>query len=166
MGKYYLDGIDLESIGVYVESNASEFLKLPESKDLSEYDWTERTGVEVDLSAPLVFKKRDISVDLAIVRFSEAQFWSGYNALINILKAPGTHRLYIEELARSFFVYYNRMDDYKLLSKIKGQQLIGSKLKITFTEPVPSLLKPYAFLTMQGGGYLLTNSGQLINLNP
>jgi hypothetical protein len=160
--KYTLGGIDLESIGVYVESGSDDFLKLPDLKDPYKYDWAERNGIEVDLSDPK-FKEKEITLNMAIIGTSEADFWSNYNSFLNLIKSPGTKRLFCGELKRSFFVYYSKMNSFNRLSPIVGQDKIGAKYVVTFIEPIPSMLNPFAFLTKKNGGYLLTSKGSLIN---
>lgn len=160
--KYTLGGIDLETIGVIVESGANDFLKLPDLKEPYSYSWPERDGIEVDLSDPK-FKEKEITLNLAIHATSEAQFWSNYNAFLNLIKSPGTKRLFVGDLGRSFFVYYSKMNNYQRLSPIAGETKIGAKYSVTFIEPIPSLLKPFAFLTKKGGGYLLSTTGSLLN---
>jgi len=166
MSKYYLNGIDLESIGVIVESGSDDFLQLPETKPIDEYAWPELNGVEVDLSQPLLFKDREITLKMAIVAYSETDFWNNYNTFINTIRSPGTKRLYVEELSRSFFLYYVKSPSFRRLSPIKGSTKIGAKYEVTFREPVPSLLKPYAFLTTKTGVLITSTKGQLINTNP
>jgi hypothetical protein len=160
--KYTLGGIDLESIGVIVESGSNDFLKLPDLKDPYRYDWPERDGIEVDLSEPK-FKEKEITLDLAIVAYSESEFWKNYNSFLNLIKSPGTKRLFCGDLGRSFFVFYSKMNNYTKLSPIAGESRIGARYSVTFIEPIPSLLKPFAFLTKKGGGYLLSTNGSLLN---
>ncbi|MDQ1139408.1 hypothetical protein [Pedobacter agri] len=160
--KYTLGGIDLSTIGVYVESGSNDFLKLPDLKEPYKVDWAEMNGIEVDLADPK-FKEKEITLNLAIHATSETQFWNNYNAFLNILRSPGTKRLFVGDLGRSFFVYYSKMNNYQKLSPIAGEFKIGAKYSVTFIEPIPSLLKPFAFLTKKGGGYLLTTSGSLLN---
>ncbi|WP_443945612.1 hypothetical protein ACJVDH_00440 [Pedobacter sp. AW1-32] len=162
--KYTLGGVDLESIGVLVESGSADFLKLPDMKDPYKYEWPDKNGVDVDLDNP-VFKEKEITLNLAIVAYSEDEFWRNYNAFLNLIKTPGTKRMYVGDLGRSFFVYYNKMNSFTKLSPISGTSKIGAKYSVTFNEPIPSMLKPFAFLTTKEGRPITTSkTNNLINV--
>ena len=166
MGKYYIDGVDLETLGVFVIEGSDDFLRLPNAKERYSYSWPELDGEEVDLSSPVIFEPKDITIKMAIIANDESSFWNKYNSFISLIKVAGTKRMYVTELSRSFFVYFKAMNEFSRLTRILGGAKVCAKYTVTFTEPIPSLLKPYHFLTMQGGGYLLTNTAKIININP
>jgi len=166
--KYTIDGVDLETIGVIVMSGSDDFLKMPDLKPPLQYDWKDQNGIQVYLNSP-VYQSKEITLKMAIHATSESQFWERYNAFFNLIKTAGTKRLYVGELKRSFYVYYSRMEEFKRLTRLDltdmpAGTVIASTYDLIFTEPIPSFLKSFAFLTKKNGGYLLTtNSENLIN---
>ncbi|RYF26599.1 MAG: hypothetical protein EOO42_01155 [Flavobacteriales bacterium] len=158
-----IDGVLFSSLGIVV-SAWNDFLKMPELKQPYFNDWPDQNGIEPDLTEP-IYKHKVVSVSLAMVADNETEYWNNYRAFFNILSKPGLRRLYISDYKRSFFVYYTSNQTTEQITNIAGKAAIGVKGVFQFTEPVPSLMVPYAFLTKKSGGYLLTHDNKLINLN-
>ncbi|MGY3054386.1 hypothetical protein ACVWYG_002593 [Pedobacter sp. UYEF25] len=158
-----IDGILFSDLGIII-SAWTDFLKMPELKPPYTNDWPDENGIEVDLTAP-IFKHKQVSISFAMVADSETEYWANYRALFNLLAKPGLRRIYVADYQRSFFLYYTGTQTAEAITNIAGKTSIGVKYVLQFTEPVPSMMVPYAFLTKKEGGYLLTNDNKLINTN-
>ena len=139
----------------------SSLIQFPEMKEPDSYDWQDENGVEVYLDKRYV-KPRTIQLEFLMMADSEPEFWSCYEQLLNELIAPGTIRLYVEELKRSFFVYYTRQINTKALTLFSDGGKVCANFVLEFIEPEPSLFKPYTYLTDSNGNYILTPNGQKI----
>lgn len=139
----------------------SSLIQLPEMKEPDSYDWQDENGVEVYLDKRYV-KPRTITLEFLMMADSEAEFWTCYQLLLSEMIAPGTIRLYIEELKRSFFVYYTRQSNTKALTLFSQGGKVCANFMLEFIEPQPSLFRLYTYLTDGNGNYILTPNGQKI----
>lgn len=136
-------------------------IQLPDMKDPDSYDWQDENGIEVYLDKRYV-KPRTITLEFLMMADSESEFWSCYQLLLNELSAPGTIRLYIEELQRSFFVYYTRQSNAKALTLFREGGKVCANFVLEFIEPKPSLFMRFTYLTDKNGNYLITTSNNKI----
>lgn len=136
-------------------------IQFPEMKEPETYDWQDENGVEVYLDKRYI-KPRTILLEFLMMADSEAEFWSCYQLLLTELSAPGTIRLYIDELQRSFFVYYTRQSNAKAVTLFRQGGKVCANFELEFIEPQPSMFKPYTFMADANGNYITTPNGQII----
>ncbi|MEZ2337694.1 hypothetical protein AB6735_18755 [Mucilaginibacter sp. RCC_168] len=162
LGMYASDGNDwYGTYGVIVGKNGSDdFLKFWDRKPPMQHDWADQNGVDTD-TQNVFFKAKDISIPIAIIGNDEADFWAKHKAFFNHLSQPGTRRIYVNELSRSFYCYYDSCTDFSRLTRIKTDEgnRVACKYTLKFIEPAPSFFTQFAFLTDKDGNYLVTQTG-------
>lgn len=139
---------------VVAPNGYDDFLRFWDRKTPMQHDWADANGIDVDLTTP-VFKAKEINMPGAIVAKTEAEFWTRYRAMFNLLAQPGTRRIYVAEFSRSFYVYYDSCTAFGRLTRIKGNQ-VACKYTLKFIEPVPSLFNPFSYLVDKNGNKLIT----------
>jgi hypothetical protein len=157
-GKYYIDGIDLwKAFGIFLESGTDDFLKFPAKKDGISHDWEDANGVDYDLSR-VFFKDRTISLNAAIVADSKDAFWQQYNSFLAQIAQPGTHRLTIDELDNSFYIFYKECTSFTRFTRIKTPtgDKVGCKFIINVVEPAPAINNEDVYIVDDEGRYLIT----------
>ena len=93
--KYYLDGVDMTSYGVYVSASKG-LLSRPKAKSSVKENWTSRHGVIHDLSARYV-EERTITLDCFIKTTGGPDgFATAMNTFLNLFSKSGTIRLMVE----------------------------------------------------------------------
>lgn len=146
VNKYFLDNIDMYSAYGYIATSGSDsMLQLPKRKEPLSHDWKDQNGIEYDLSAPPVYETRTISLKGFIVAINEADFWTKYNALKEVLFTNGTKLLRCEEIDTEINVFYYDCSNIKRRTRIKNTDLIGMELDLIFKE-VGSPVAPTAFV--------------------
>lgn len=155
-GRYFIDSIDAwEAFGVIISKGLDEFLRIPERKDSITHDWMDRDGIDVDTSNTY-FKERDISLQVALIANSESDFWNKYEKLVNQLRKPGTRRIEVTELARSFYVFYKACASFGLLTRITGTAQVACKFTLVFTEQEPNINNTNVFIITEENQFLIT----------
>lgn len=128
---FKIDGYDMyEAFGFIVAEGSDDFLRLPTSKDKPSYDWPDDV-TEYDLSSP-AFHPREANLIGAIHATSEADFWSKYNALWQMLSAPGERVIEVVELGQSFAVFYKENPTNKRYTPIIDSDNVIVQMTITF----------------------------------
>jgi len=169
VGLYSIDGDDW--YGTYgwavAKGGSDDFLKPWDRKTPMQHDWADQHGTDVD-TANVFFKAKEISVPGALIAANEADFWLKYNAFFKKLAEPGTRRIYINELGRSFYVYYDSCTSFTRLTRIKTNlgNKVACKFTLKFIEPVPSFWKQFTYLVDKDGRKLITNTNNKILIPP
>lgn len=169
LGLYAIDGYDwFGQYGFAVQrvkgKGKDDFLKFWDAKTppISK-DWPDQHGTEYDLSERF-FKEKEILIDGVLMADSYAEFWERHKALQALFAQPGTRRLYVNSLQRSFFIFYDSCTDFGTLGPLNGQYTgkIGCTYSFKFIEPVPSFWEQFTYLTDKNGNYLITTSDNKI----
>lgn len=166
LGLYAMDGEDLYgSYGFIVKKEEGKgkdpFLKFWDSKPIAgQKDWADQDGIEVDLSRRF-FQAKEILLSGTMVASGEDDFWEKHEAFYAALSAPGIRRMYVGQLKRSFYIFYDSCTDFGTLTPIIAEdgQKVACKYTLKFIEPSPSFFKKFAFLTDKDGNYLVTQTG-------
>lgn len=155
-GKYYMDSTDLwNAYGLIVTSGIDDFLKFPERKESITHDWLDRDGIDVDLTETFL-KEKDITLQIALIANNEADFWDKYEKLLNHLRRPGTRRLEVTQLSRSFFVFYKSCSSFTALTRIKNEDKVACKFTLVLTEKEPSINATNVYLSDENGRFIVT----------
>lgn len=134
--KYYLDGVDMTSYGVYVSASKG-LLSRPKAKSSVKENWTSRHGVIHDLSARYV-EERTITLDCFIKTTGGPDgFATAMNTFMNLFSKSGTIRLMVETDASKPLVYEVYLEDAIDPDKIwRSAQMTGT-FRLVFKEPSP-----------------------------
>lgn len=137
LGAYILNGKDLFGVfGVTVQSGSGTFLSFPERKGSLQHNWSDQDGLDIDLSAPR-FEARDFRLQCTLITNSRSDFWTKYNGLFTELSAMGTHQLYVEDLDKTYTLYYKNQTNLKKLTRLANNMLIGVSFDLVFGETDP-----------------------------
>ena len=141
IGHLVIDGQDaLSDLGFVVRPGSMEsWLLLPERKEPFSHDWKDEDGIEVDLEN-VYLKEKKTSLKCYFISDSEVGFWNKYNALIELLTAPGIRNLYYRELDKEFSVYYTRSSDPRRIQGLKNRDRIIIEITLHFVMPDPSAI--------------------------
>lgn len=151
-----MDGIDLwNAYGFIVTSGIDDFLKFPERKESITHDWLDRDGIDVDLTETFL-REKDISLNIALIANNEADFWDKYEKFLNHLRRPGTRRLEVSHLARSFFVFYKNCSSFTTLTTIRNESKVACRFTLVFTEKEPSINTTNVYLNDENGRFIIT----------
>ena len=106
--------------------NYSSLLKPPATKTHTAVSFREQDGEKLPET-------------LAIMASDRRQFLIRYSAFLAFLKAgnKGWLNLYLQELDRSFRLYYKECTDYSQLTDFGGE--VAAKFSVKFREPAPVL---------------------------
>lgn len=149
-----------EIFRIFIKGGLESWMIYSELKEPESYDWGDENGIEVDVSQRF-FKARKVKIDCVLEAENEADFWSRYKLLMQTLASPGLKRVYLNQLSRSFYVYFDKMSNFEGIN-LKSED-ICSTFTLEFTEPEPSLFEQFSYLTDKDGNYLLTtNENRLI----
>lgn len=155
--QYKIDGVDLYAIyGVSISGGSEGFLRFPDRKDSVEHDWSDRNGIDKDLSR-VFFKDRDISLDCNFIANDEQDFWSKYNAFYGMIQKPGERRLEISEFNASYFVIYVKCENFTRYTRVVGAvDKIACKMTVTFRELKPQANATNTFIISEPGIFIIT----------
>lgn len=146
------------AFGIFITSGYNDLMQMHETKERYTHDWGDENGIQIDHAAPIYFKEKKITLEMLMLANSEVDFWSKYKAFFQLITKPGTFRLYIEELSRSFYCYYQSSSSFSKLTSLKHEEYegIGVKFNLVLIEPEPSFWKQFTFLTDKNGNRLIT----------
>lgn len=151
-GNYELDGLDLYAhFGWFSRerSSSDDLLRYPKGKEVTYHDWQDGNGKEYDLSARY-FEDGTITLAGSMEAYSEDEFWRKYYTLRAALTAPGERILYVDELGKSFRVFYREVTKSNRRTRLKDVSYICWDLNIQFTVISEfSLHRPIAFFNTQ-----------------
>jgi hypothetical protein len=105
-----LDGVDLSLYGIrLLEGSRAEMLKSPAVKKNLLTDLNLQNGAFYD-GAFVVFKDKDVRLNLLMRAGAAAEFWRNYDALLYGLSRPGERKLFVEESGYEYPCYYKSCD--------------------------------------------------------
>jgi hypothetical protein len=105
-----LDGIDLSHYGVRVlDGSREEILKSPAVKRNLLTDFSQKNGAVYD-GESVVFKHKDVRLNLLMRAGTQDEFWHNYDALLHDLTRPGERTLFVEESGYEYPCYYRSCD--------------------------------------------------------
>lgn len=143
-GLLLINGVDMASYGTFLcetEANAhtnyDALMKPSKTKAPTSISYHERDGDELpDNLGELKHEGRDIPLKLAIVGDTRQQWFSRYNALMQLMNS-GWLQLEVPELGRTFNVYMKECSSYSHFTVLAstGQQI--ACMTVVFREPKP-----------------------------
>lgn len=143
-GLLILNGVDMAEYGVFLcetaanaNTNYDALMKPSKTKLPVSVTYQEKNGEELPENlGELKFEARDIPLKLAIVGETRQQWFSRYNALMELLRS-GWIDMEIPELSRVFHVYLKDVSAYSQLTVLShtGQQI--ATMSIVLREPKP-----------------------------
>ena len=143
-GLLLINGVDMATYGTFLcetsanaHTNYDALMKPSKTKAPTSVSYQERNGEELpDELEELKHEARDIPLKLAIVGDTRQQWFSRYNALMELLKS-GWLELNVPEIGRIFKVYLKECSSYSHFTVLanSGQQL--ATMTVVFREPKP-----------------------------
>ena len=145
-GLLLVNGVDIfKEYGAYLveekpgeNRNYSSLLKPPPAKGHTAVSFRERDGEELPGTLLPAWEPRDVDLHFAIVAPDGRGFMERYSAFLAFLKAgkKGWLELYLQELGRSFRLYYKDCTDYSQLTGFDGE--VAARFSVRFREPAPA----------------------------
>lgn len=143
-GLLLINDVDMATYGTFLcetsasaHTNYDALMKPSKTKAPTTVSYQERNGEDLpDELGELKHEARDIPLKLAIVGDTRQQWFSRYNALMELLKS-GWLELNVPELGRIFKVYLKECSSYSHWTVLSdsGQQL--ATMTVVFREPKP-----------------------------
>jgi hypothetical protein len=165
LGQYAIDGQDWYGVYGFVVQKVKgkgkdAFLKFFDTKTPTSHDWQDENGVEYDLSERF-YKEKEVLIDGILTADTIDQFWQRHTAMQLLFGLPGTRRMYVNSLKRSFYVFYDSCTDFGTLTPLNNeyQGKIGCSYSFKFIEANPSLWHQFLYLVDKDGNNLIDNSG-------
>lgn len=133
---YTLDGTSFRDLGVVVSSSKG-LLDAPKRKISEGKDWQEIHGEIVDLDT-YIYEARDITLDCFIAGDSSEALSNAMRTFIDLLTAPGLHRLVVNaDMAKPLFYQVYLRDQVQVNKKWRdGRNVATFTLKLKEPEPV------------------------------
>lgn len=161
MIKYKLNNKDFKAVfGIDVSIGSGSFLAFPKRKDSLSKNWAEVNGLDIDLDEPF-FEAREFKLNccLNIVNLGNPQaattdFWNKYNGLFTELSGMGTHQLYIDDLGKTFYVYYKEQGNISKITPISSGK-IAVTFDLIFAEVSPTANISAVYLVDEQDRYLI-----------
>ena len=143
-GLLLINGVDMASYGTFLcettadgHTNYDALMKPSKTKQPTAVSYQERDGEELpSYLGELKHEARDVPLKLAIVGDTRQQWFSRYNALMQLLKS-GWLEVQVPELSRTFKMYLKECSAYSHFTVLAdtGQQI--ASMTIVFREPKP-----------------------------
>ena len=143
-GLLIINGVDMAGYGTFLcetsanaHTNYDALMKPSKTKEPTSVSYQERDGEELpDVLGELRHEARDIPLKLAIVGDTRKQWFSRYNALMELLKSGGLN-VEVPELGRVFKVYLKDCSAYSHFTVLAntGQQV--ATMTVVLREPKP-----------------------------
>lgn len=143
-GLLLINEVDMATYGTFLcetsanaHTNYDALMKPSKTKAPTSVSYQERNGEELpSYLGELKHEARDIPLKLAIVGDTRQQWFSRYNALMELLKS-GWLELNVPEIGRTFKVYLKECSAYSHFTILanSGQQL--ATMTVVFREPKP-----------------------------
>lgn len=128
---YSIDGKYLHEYGVVVNSDLSDFFKMPAIKQNLTQSFFGVDGQEYDTKA-VFFSEKEVTFDCTLFAQDVDLFWLQYNTFFNSLVEPGERTLYSDETEQEYPCYYKKSSNFKLDSLI-GRVIVSFKLTLVFS---------------------------------
>lgn len=159
---YYIDGIDLNTYGVYI-SSSDGLLSRPKMKTPVSVNWPTYHGEVVDLSKRY-YESREIELECFIKADSKEDFISKLNTFLQVFDQSGTRRLMVVVDVTKPLVYEVYLsDELKVTKKWSDSTMVGTfTLKLIEMQPIKKVVKFVATDTTKTLSITLTTS-KLVN---
>lgn len=131
--------------GVKIEDGTGSFLAFPDRKPSLQNDWDDQNGIDIDLAAPR-FSAREFRLKCVLVADTSVDFWDRYNGLFTELSGTGTHELQIEELDKTYHLYYKKQENLRKLTDLKTALTKGVAFDLVFGETDPNANIEHVYL--------------------
>jgi hypothetical protein len=154
--RYYINGKDLYDVfGIIPGPGSSNgFLQFPKKKDGITHDWLDANGTDNDLTR-IYFEEKEITLNCALIADTTDQFWIRYNGFFAEIGQPGTQRLTITELDRSFFIFHRDCNGFTRFTRLKSGK-IACKFNWVVVEQEPQLNPKTIILSDEQGRLICT----------
>ncbi|TAE81917.1 MAG: hypothetical protein EAY81_09410 [Bacteroidetes bacterium] len=158
---YKLNNKDFKGIfGIDVTTGSNTFLAFPKRKESLNKNWAELNGLEIDLQEPF-FESREFKlncclnvVNLGNATAAKTEYWNKYNGLFTELSGLGTHQLFVEDLGKTFYVYYKEQSNFQKLTSFSSGK-IAVTFDLVFGETNPSDNMDAVYLVDEQDRYLI-----------
>lgn len=143
-GLFFINDVDVfKTYGVYLcedkpedQTNYSALLRPSDGKALEAVNYPERNGETLPASIAVKREPRDVTLKLAIVANTSAEWFSRYRAFLDFIRA-GWLTLRLPEIALTFRMHYKACKGYDHLTSFEGY--VAGKIQITLREPEPTI---------------------------
>lgn len=138
-----INGTDMATLGCFLweedgngHANYDSLMKPPKMKEHTAVSYREQDGEELPDTLLCRYEARDITLKMAVVADTRAEWMRRYNAVLELLKS-GWLTLEVPEIGRTMRVYLKEYTKYSQFTLLKrtGQQVAG--FAITVREPKP-----------------------------
>lgn len=143
-----------ETYGIVISNGTNTFLALPQRKASVSHDWPEEQGIEIDLDQP-TFEPREFTLNCALIATSRDDFFAKYDGFFTEISTMGIHELYINDLDKTFLVYYKSQQNCTKLSKIINTTKVGIKFDLVLGETNPADNIPAVYLVDDEDNFLI-----------
>jgi hypothetical protein len=143
-GQYYIDAIDLyNTYGVTIKAGSNDLLRFPKRKDSISHNWPDQNGIDIDL-------KRVMYTN------GEQDFTNKYMAFLSHLARPGTRRIEISEVGKSFHVYYKDCTNFVRHTRIKTVTKVVCEFSLVLVEVSPEIDASNVYLITDDNLFLIS----------
>ena len=131
--QYTIDSYDFwVTYGWMIESGGDDLLQLYKSKEVYSKEWKGQNGKQYDLSKRF-FEDKVVTLSGYLIAENEADFWTKYLSLWDLLKLPGTRYIYSFELKQTVSAFYLDSPNSKRFTRLVDHPgKIAMKLDIQF----------------------------------
>lgn len=137
-GLYTIDGTDMYTAYGFIplKGCSDDILRPRKAKDRYSNDWAEENGMDWDLSSPVKYEDREITLKGIIVASSESDFWTKWSALKTKFTNSGTFTLVCNEFGSNATVkaFYKDTPKCERYTKIKNTDKVVVEVEILIQE--------------------------------
>jgi hypothetical protein len=132
-GEVTIDTIDIwTQFGAFLLKGSYNGLMQPPRRKVSlSNNWPEQNGLEIDLAAPK-YEAKEADLSFILSAYSEAEWWTRYNAFFTLLKLGGERSLFVAALNKTFAVHYKEVSSYEQLTKVTGTNQVIARYTVKF----------------------------------
>lgn len=157
---YSIDSKDFSIYGVMVlEGTKAEIEKIPNVKPNILLNYNYLPGV-VYKGSSVRYKSKEVTVKCLMSAATLSDFWSQYNALIEVLKKPALRKLTVDETSTDYDCYYSKCSTDRLILNNDG---IYWAFGLTFIFTSPKF-DNVLVLAVNNNQILTLKDGRAINL--
>lgn len=154
---YSLDGVDLGSYGIIVESSKGLFSKAAQ-KEVPQASWSDQDGNDA-ITSKALFKERTIELKCFAAKSSSSEFMTTIESLMQVLGQPETHRLRVSGGSKPLVYQVYNPTEVGVTHEWLAGKLCGSfTLKLVEPEPVKMVIQASESIT------ITINSVNLLNI--
>jgi hypothetical protein len=155
-GQYYIDAIDLyNTYGVTIKAGSNDLLRFPKRKDSISHNWPDQNGIDIDLKR-VFFEPREVVLECVMYTNGEQDFTNKYMAFLSHLARPGTRRIEISEVGKSFHVYYKDCTNFVRHTRIKTVTKVVCEFSLVLVEVSPEIDASNVYLITDDNLFLIS----------